>query len=199
MITTLFIDIGGVLGTNGWDRHSRKKAVDHFGLDHSDFEERHKRCYDLLEVDAITLDEYLSQTIFHQVRSFPKENFIAFMRGESKPDWDMIRMIGTLKEKYSLHVAALSNESREIAEYRIHLFDLKSIIDTFFVSAFIHLQKPDPRFYHLALDVSQVKPAEVLYIDDRPQLVKAAAALHIAGIPHVSLEETKRRIETDAS
>ena len=31
-ITTLFLDIGGVLLTNGWDNNIRKNAADKFGL-----------------------------------------------------------------------------------------------------------------------------------------------------------------------
>jgi len=32
-ITTLFLDIGGVLLTNGWDHHARKRAATKFKLD----------------------------------------------------------------------------------------------------------------------------------------------------------------------
>ena len=32
-ITTLFLDIGGVLLTNGWDHHVRRRAAKHFNLE----------------------------------------------------------------------------------------------------------------------------------------------------------------------
>ncbi|MDQ2949003.1 MAG: hypothetical protein M3Y27_24190 [Acidobacteriota bacterium] len=32
-ITCVFVDIGGVLLTNGWDHHARRRAVKHFNLD----------------------------------------------------------------------------------------------------------------------------------------------------------------------
>jgi putative hydrolase of the HAD superfamily len=32
-IKALFLDIGGVLLTNGWGHHSRLRAAKHFGLD----------------------------------------------------------------------------------------------------------------------------------------------------------------------
>lgn len=190
-ITALFVDIGGVLGTNGWDRHSRKQAVEHFGLDQKAFDETHRRLNPLLETAAITLDEYAGQTVSGQVS---KAEFIQFMYAQSKPDWEMIQLIRDIKQEYRPYIAAVSNESKELADYRIHLFDLKSCIDCFFVSGFVYLQKPDPRIYQLALNVSQVKPEEVLYIDDRPELVEAAAALGIAGIQHQSLEATKAQI-----
>lgn len=40
-ITTLFLDIGGVLLTDGWDRHARKRAATTFTLELAELEQRH--------------------------------------------------------------------------------------------------------------------------------------------------------------
>ena len=40
-ITTLFLDIGGVLLTNGWDHHARKRAATNFKLELAEMEDRH--------------------------------------------------------------------------------------------------------------------------------------------------------------
>ncbi|MGC1581694.1 MAG: hypothetical protein WA766_09430 [Candidatus Acidiferrales bacterium] len=40
-ITTLFVDIGGVLLTNGWDHHARRRAAKHFNLKWAAMEDRH--------------------------------------------------------------------------------------------------------------------------------------------------------------
>ena len=40
-ITTLFLDIDGVLLTNGWEHQIRKRAADKFGLDYDEMNERH--------------------------------------------------------------------------------------------------------------------------------------------------------------
>ncbi len=40
-ITTLFLDIGGVLLTNGWDRSARKRAAETCNLDYEEMNERH--------------------------------------------------------------------------------------------------------------------------------------------------------------
>ena len=40
-ITTLFVDIGGVLLTNGWDHHARKRAARNFNLNCAEMEDRH--------------------------------------------------------------------------------------------------------------------------------------------------------------
>ena len=41
-ICTLFVDIGGVLLTDGWGRHARKRAMTHFKLESAEMEDRHQ-------------------------------------------------------------------------------------------------------------------------------------------------------------
>jgi putative hydrolase of the HAD superfamily len=40
-ITCLFLDIGGVLLSNGWDHHARKRAATIFKLESAEMEDRH--------------------------------------------------------------------------------------------------------------------------------------------------------------
>ena len=40
-ITCVFVDIGGVPLTDGWNRHSRKRAAAYFKLDLAEIEDRH--------------------------------------------------------------------------------------------------------------------------------------------------------------
>ena len=63
-ITTLLLDIGGVLLTNGWGRNSRKLAAETFSLDHDDMEERHHLTFDTYEEGKLSLDEYLNRVVF---------------------------------------------------------------------------------------------------------------------------------------
>ena len=58
-ITTLFLDIGGVLLTNGWDHHARKRAAKHFKLELAEMEDRHHLTFDTYEEGKLTLEEYL--------------------------------------------------------------------------------------------------------------------------------------------
>ena len=45
-ITTLLLDIGGVLLTDGWDHHARKWAATHFKLELVEMENRHHLTFD---------------------------------------------------------------------------------------------------------------------------------------------------------
>jgi putative hydrolase of the HAD superfamily len=69
-ITTLFLDIGGVLFTNGWDRHARKRAATNFKLKFAEMEERHHLTFDTCEEGKLTLEEYLARVVFYQKRAF---------------------------------------------------------------------------------------------------------------------------------
>ncbi len=69
-IRTLFFDIGGVLLTNGWDRHHRRRVIEEFDLDWDEFEDRHVFVAHEFEAGGITLDSYLDRTVFYRSRSF---------------------------------------------------------------------------------------------------------------------------------
>ena len=193
-ITTLFLDIGGVLLTNGWDRAARKLAADSFHLDVTEMEERHHLTYDTYEEGKLSLDEYLCRVIFYQERPFSIEEFRSFMLSRSQPYDDMLAFIRSIKERHHLRTIAVSNEGREINTYRIHNFKLDNLIDTFVSSCFVHFRKPDLDIYRIALDVSQSVPETVAYIDDRPLFVEVASSLGIRGILHLDVRTTRLKL-----
>ncbi|HMI55870.1 MAG TPA: hypothetical protein VK494_06770, partial [Gemmatimonadaceae bacterium] len=63
-IRHIFFDIGGVLGSNGWDREQRNRAVERFDLNAEDFQWRHEDVVGEWEEGRITLNEYLDVAIF---------------------------------------------------------------------------------------------------------------------------------------
>ena len=193
-ITTLFLDIGGVLLTNGWDNGDRRKVSAHFGLDWDAFEQRHQKLHTPLETGQITLDEYLKETVFYEPRPFTEAEFIEQMRAVSQSFEDMIEFICAFKKEHGLKVVALSNESRELSDYRTRTFDLKRMFDAFFVSGYVYYQKPDAHIYEIALDVMQVEKSEVVYIDDRAALIEAGEAVGLLSIMHTSLESTRHQL-----
>jgi putative hydrolase of the HAD superfamily len=194
-ITTLFLDIGGVLLTNGWDNNIRKLAADKFGLDFDEMNERHHLTFDTYEEGKLSLDGYLNRVVFYQERSFSREEFKAFMYAQSQPFPEMIELMRGLKAQHGLQVAAVSNEGRELTVYRVQQFKLGNFIDFFVSSCFVHYRKPDEDMYRIALDIAQVSPQQVVYIDDRPMFVEVAQGLEIRGIIHKGFETTQKALE----
>ena len=193
-INTIFTDIGGVLLTNGWDRGSRRKAIDLFKLDPEETEERHHLTLDTYEAGKLSLDDYLDRIVFYKKRNFSRKAFRQFMFDQSKPLPGMIALLTRFKKKYGCRVAVVSNEGRELAEYRIRQFRLGELADFFIVSSFVHFRKPDTDIFHIALDTAQVQPQQVVYIEDRSMFVQVAQQLGIHGIRHIDLKTTTERL-----
>jgi putative hydrolase of the HAD superfamily len=194
-ITTLFLDIGGILLTNGWDRGIRIRASEKFGLDYKEMDERHHLTFDTYEEGKLSLDEYLNRVVFYQERSFSRDDFKTFMFAQSKPFPEMIELMRGLKTQHGLQIAAVSNEGRELTVYRVQQFKLGTFIDFFISSCFVHYRKPDVDLYRIALDIAQVSPEQVVYIDDRAMFVEVAQRLGIKGIIHIGHEATRRALE----
>ncbi len=190
-ITCLFTDVGGVLGTNGWDRSMRKRAAEVFKLDYAEMDERHHLTFDTYEAGKLSLDEYLARTIFYEVRSFSPEDFKTFMFEQSQPYLPMIQLVRDLKERHQLKVAVVSNEGRELTQHRVQKFGLTEFVDFFICSCFVHFRKPDADIFRIALDVAQVAPEQVVYIEDRPMFVDIARSLGIRSMHHTSYESTR--------
>jgi putative hydrolase of the HAD superfamily len=194
-ITTLFLDIGGVLLTNGWDHQMRQEAAEIFDLDYEEMSDRHHLTFDTYEEGKLSLDEYLKRVVFYRKRSFSPEEFKAFMFAQSQAYSEMIELVRGLKARYQLKVAAISNEGRELTVYRIQKFELKTFMDFFISSCFVHYRKPDEDIYRIALDIAQVPLERVVYIDDRAMFVEVAQSLGIRGIHHTDYEATKTALE----
>lgn len=194
-VKVVFLDIGGVLLSNGWGHEARERAAKLFGFDYQEMEILHNFIYNVFEIGSISLDEYLDTTIFYKDRDFTKFEFKKFMYAESKELPDLLAWLKIWKRKIQLPVFALSNESLELNDYRIQTFNLHQVFDGFFSSCYLRMRKPDPRIYIKAMQIVQVKPSECLYFDDRPMLVAAAKKLDMISIQHQDFETTKRILE----
>ena len=183
-VTALFLDIGGVMLTNGWDRRSREAAAKRFHLDLDELNDRHRMTFDTYESGKLSLDEYLKRSVFYEARDFTPEEFRKFMYDQSVAYPEMIDLVKALKARYGLKIAVVNNEGRELNEHRIKQFRLGEFVDFFISSCFVHFRKPDADIWKVALDIAQVPTEEVVYIDDRAMFVQVAQTLGLRGIVH---------------
>jgi len=189
-ISCLFLDIGGVLLTDGWDHHARERAAANFKLELADMEDRHHLTFDTYEVGKVTLEEYLGRVVFYKKRRFTRAQFRGFMFAQSKPYPQMIALARKLKAKYGLKIVVVSNEARELNCHRIRKFKLAGFVDAFISSCFVHVRKPDADIFRLALDVAQAPARQVVYIEDTPMFVQIAEGLGIQSILHTDYKST---------
>lgn len=193
-ISCLFVDIGGVLLSDGWNHHIRERTAAAFKLNWDELEERHHLNFNLYEEDKLTLEDYLARVVFHRPRPFTPAQFRDFMFAQSQPFPEMIALVARLKIRHGLKVVVVSNEAREINAYRIQKFKLDQVVDFFISSCYVHLRKPDKDIFKLALDVAQVPAERIVYIENTALFVEVAASLGIRSILHTDYPSTCARL-----
>jgi putative hydrolase of the HAD superfamily len=195
-VTCLFLAIGGVLLTNGWDHSARLRAATNFTLDLAEMEDRHHLTFDAYEEGKLTLEEHLGRVVFYQERPFARAEFRRFMFALSKSYPEMIELVAQLKVRYGLKIAMVSNEGRELNAYRIRTFKLGGLVDFFISSCFVHLRKPDVDIFRLALDIAQVPAGQVVYIENTRMFVQIAECLGIRSVLHTDYRSTCAKLAT---
>jgi putative hydrolase of the HAD superfamily len=189
-ISCLFVDIGGVLLTNGWDHHARRRAVAHFKLSWAEMEERHRLTFEIHEEGKLSFADYLNLVVFYEKRSFTRAQFRRFMCEQSKAFPAMIELVRQLKAKHGLKIVVVSNESRELNAHRIQTFGLDSFVDAFISSCFVGLRKPDANIFRLALDIAQTPAARIVYIENTSMFTSIAEDMGIRSVLHTDYKST---------
>lgn len=182
MITHIFFDVGGVLGTNSWDREQRARVLTRFKIDSEDFDYRHQETVGDWEEGRMTLDEYLDITVFCRPRAFGKEEFAEAMMAESVANAPALALARALCGSGRYRLFTLNNEAAEMSAHRIEQFGLGDIFDAFLTSCWLGARKPSRRFYERALAITQANPTSSLFVDDREQNVQPARHLGMATI-----------------
>ncbi len=192
----LFSDIGGVLGTNGWDTGVREKICDHFGLDRSEIAAGHRLMFDSYERGYLSFEDYLQRVFFGRPREFSPSEVRELAYAQSVAWPENIAFFEKVKRLNGIKLGLISNEGQGITEHRVGKFRLREVADFMIISHFVHMRKPDPSIWRLGLDLVQVPASESIYVDDRPMFVQCAADLGFAAIHHVSLASTDEQLRS---
>jgi putative hydrolase of the HAD superfamily len=196
-VTALFWDVGGVILSNGWDRAARAEAAKIFGLDWEDFQDRHELASPAFETGQITLDTYLQRTVFYRKRAFTREEFVAFMFAQSQEFPESRAVLSALAQTRKYFLATINNEPRELNVRRIEQFNLRREFGAFFSSCFVHIRKPDEAIYRLALEVTQRRPEECLFIDDRALNLECARQMGMRTIHFENAAQLRQDLQAN--
>ena len=193
-LTHVFFDIGGVLGTNGWDREQRARVLQKFDVEDEDFEHRHHQVVSEFETGAMSLEEYLDVTVFYTPRLFTREDFELYMLSLSEPNPYSIAVAKHLAATGRVRLMTMNNESAVLNVYRIDHFGLRDIFPTFLSSCWLGVRKPQRAFFERGLGIAQADPKSSLLIDDRDQNLAPAAALGMHTIRFTDAESLARQL-----
>jgi putative hydrolase of the HAD superfamily len=191
----LYSDIGGVLGTNGWDTPLRQRVCAHFNVDFDEVDRRHQLMFDSYERGFMCFEQYLHHVFFSVPRDFTLEEVRDYAYAASVAWPENIALFAQVKKMNGLKFGLISNEGQGITENRIGKFGLRDVADFMVISHCVHMRKPDRQIWQLALDLAQATPAESIYVDDREMFADVAAGIGFTVIHHVSLESTRAHFQ----
>jgi putative hydrolase of the HAD superfamily len=194
-ITAMFWDIGGVILTNGWDRHSRRDAAEKFRLDWEEFQDRHDFSFPGFDSGRITLNEYLDRTLFYRPRPFSREEFVEFMFAQSVEYPEVRALLDQVTKTGKYLICSINNEPLELNQYRIEKFDLRRNFTAFFSSCYVRARKPEDAIFQMALEVTQRTPGQCIFIDDRSLNLESPRRLGMNVIHHQNAEQLRAELQ----
>lgn len=184
-IRTVFWDLGGVVLTNSWDLEQRTRVLSRLGVDLQAYEEVHDRANYYWERGLITAEDFFAQTVLkaNPTLSLTFDLLWPQVCAESKVlNPECLDLLAELKHMGRYRVATLNNESRELNEYRLDAFKLRSLFDYFICSGYVHEMKPMPGIYDAAVDISGFAAETAIFIDDRKENCLAAESVGMNSI-----------------
>jgi putative hydrolase of the HAD superfamily len=137
-------------------------------------EEFYNLACELLQISALDQKEFFDS--FNSVVSIVRE--------------DILELIKNIKEQNDLKLLCLSNVNSSHWHFLMeHNPKLSDFFDDLILSFEVHLMKPDPRIFQLAIQKAGCKAEEIIFIDDGLNNVRSAREMGINGIKFTTLED----------
>ena len=186
-IKAVFWDFGGVITTSPFDSFNIYekennlakdfiRQVNATNPDNNAWAKLERNEIDILKFNDLFLAE--SSKLGYPI---PGIEVISLLQGQLRPE-----MIGALKKiKGQLIQACLTNNisspNEELSNENVSIAgkndEVMSLFDFVIASSEQNVRKPDPDFYQLALEEANVRPNEVVFLDDLGINLKPARAL----------------------
>lgn len=193
MIKTVIFDLNGVF------IHSPKlsdRFLTDFGVPTEAFLPRLSEIMDKVRrPDAGSSFQYWKPALEEWHIDLSEDEFWKYWFEAEIPSIEMIDLAKSLKDR-GLKIITLSNNFRERAEYYGHYPWMLEVVDKAYFSWQTGLVKPDVEAWKLVLKDFSLQGSECIYVDDQEKNLKVAESLGIQAFSFVSVEDTKREIES---
>jgi HAD superfamily hydrolase (TIGR01493 family) len=103
---------------------------------------------------------------------------------------DIIPFVQSVREKYT--IAILSNTSPSHWEKVLRVSSVVQLFSNTFTSFQLGTMKPSPVVYEKVCESMNVKPSEIIFIDDLKENIDGAIASGMRGIVYDNIEQLKK-------
>lgn len=176
-IRAVIFDLGGVL-VRTEDQAPRRELAEHLGITR---QEMYYLVFDSPSARAASLGEITAEEHMESVRltlGIPVQDFStvprAFWSGD-RLDMGLVDYIRSLRSGFK--TALLSNAWNDLRGVLTERWKIADAFDELVISAEVGIAKPDPRIYHLALQLLKVAPHEAVFVDDFVENIEGGRAV----------------------
>lgn len=196
MITAIVFDLGGVIfSSNATSYEGRERFAKRIGIEPHKLQEFWFQRKEELITGKLSEEDYFRALIKSHNISTSMEELKEMVRKSDVINEEMIAILLDLKKRYALF--ALTNDLKEWIGYKINKFNLRDYFKTIISSSDIGLAKPDEKIYAYALKELNLNGKNIIFIDDREENIKSAAALGIKSFHFTNTKEFKEWLEKE--
>ncbi|MFX1314908.1 MAG: HAD family hydrolase [Promethearchaeota archaeon] len=128
--------------------------------------------------------ELLQTCALNQEQFFDSFNSVIYQIKE-----EILGLIKKIKDQNNIRILCLSNVNASHWQYLLEKNNkIIEYFDELILSFKVHMTKPDPRLFKLAIQKARCKPEEIVFIDDGLNNIRSARELGIKGIKFMNLE-----------
>ena len=193
-IRAVAFDVGGVLTRAGRVSDFEETWREQLGMTQAEF----GQALASVDPDEPAFTGHLSEAQFKArlsaafgLSAGQVREFLAGMCGEL--DADLSAYVARLRPR--CRTAILSNAIDGARREYQALYGFEQLVDVIIYSYEVGRAKPDPRVYRLLCDRLAVSPGEVVFLDDRPENVKAACEFGIHALLHENTAQSIKAID----
>ena len=112
------------------------------------------------------------------------EEFVPIWNDIFWEDPEITALVGELRKTFRL--VGISNTNRLHFDFVAERFLVVQAVPMWIVSHEVGARKPEPAIYRQAIQAAGAAPEDILYVDDRLDLVEAGRALGLHGYPYIN-------------
>ena len=206
MIRAVFWDFGGVITSSPFDSfniYEEEHKIPKDFIRTINSTNPHVNAWAKLERDEIDQEEFDSLFAAESKKmgyAIPGKEVLALLKGQIRPE--MVNALRTIKDK--LIQGCLTNNIQPMEDQQLEKNnsaisgahqEIMKLFDFVFESSKENVRKPDSNFYKLACQRGNVKPNEVIFLDDLGINLKPAKALGMKTIKVVKADKALQELQ----
>lgn len=172
-IKTIAFDYGGVIKIN--ERNLSNDICEYLKIDKEEWRKEYFLVNHLANVKGISFRDVFTIVVSKFDNSDKTKKYILDLITSNESKWHLNdELINTIKKlKINYKIALLSNNSIELRQ-KLKENKIIDIFDEIIISEEVGFQKPQPEIFNVLFDKLNIKPCEVIFIDDTLKSLEGA-------------------------